>query len=66
MANLAIVPMQDVLRLDGTHRMNMPGAGTGQWAWRFDWGGIGPAPAHALARLAGATGRGAFAAVTAL
>ncbi|HWI09751.1 MAG TPA: 4-alpha-glucanotransferase [Burkholderiaceae bacterium] len=64
-ANLAVVPMQDVLRLDGTHRMNLPGAATGQWAWRFDWGGVGPAPAHALARLAGATGRGAFAAVTA-
>lgn len=33
----AIVPMQDVLVLDGYHRMNTPGVATGNWRWRFDW-----------------------------
>lgn len=36
-AQLAIVPMQDVLALDGHHRMNVPGVPTGNWRWRFDW-----------------------------
>lgn len=34
-ANMAIVPMQDVLELDSWARMNMPGVGEGNWAWRF-------------------------------
>lgn len=34
-ANLAIVPMQDVLSLDSWARMNTPGEGAGNWAWRF-------------------------------
>ncbi|OQY57273.1 MAG: 4-alpha-glucanotransferase [Candidatus Parabeggiatoa sp. nov. 2] len=36
-AQWAIVPMQDVLVLDGSHRMNTPGVPTGNWRWRFDW-----------------------------
>lgn len=36
-ANLAIVPMQDVLWLDGAHRMNTPGTTEGNWHWRFAW-----------------------------
>lgn len=34
-ANMAIVPMQDVLELDSWARMNTPGVGEGNWAWRF-------------------------------
>ncbi|HWH82674.1 MAG TPA: 4-alpha-glucanotransferase, partial [Burkholderiaceae bacterium] len=56
-ANLAIVPMQDVLGLDATHRMNLPGSPSGHWAWRFDWSLVGDAPARTLARLARVTGR---------
>ena len=33
-ANLAIAPMQDLLGLDETHRMNKPGIGEGCWVWR--------------------------------
>jgi 4-alpha-glucanotransferase len=33
-AHTAIVPMQDVLALDGGARMNMPGSESGNWAWR--------------------------------
>lgn len=34
-ADLAIVPLQDVLGLDATSRMNRPGTASGNWAWRF-------------------------------
>ncbi|HBG94356.1 MAG TPA: 4-alpha-glucanotransferase [Chromatiaceae bacterium] len=36
-ANLAVVPMQDLLALDGAHRMNVPGVAEGNWRWRFKW-----------------------------
>lgn len=36
-ANLAIIPMQDILELDSEHRMNIPGTTDGNWKWRFDW-----------------------------
>jgi 4-alpha-glucanotransferase len=29
--------MQDILGLDGDHRMNVPGTSEGNWAWRFTW-----------------------------
>ena len=34
---LAIIPMQDILALDGSHRMNLPGTIEGNWTWRFNW-----------------------------
>jgi 4-alpha-glucanotransferase len=34
-ANLAVVPLQDFLSLDGSHRMNTPGQADGNWSWRF-------------------------------
>jgi 4-alpha-glucanotransferase len=36
-ADLAIVPMQDVLGLGAGERMNTPGITAGNWGWRFDW-----------------------------
>ncbi len=36
-AQLAIVPLQDLLALDGRHRMNTPGTTEGNWRWRFNW-----------------------------
>ena len=33
----AILPMQDLLGLDGSHRMNIPGTSSGNWQWRFSW-----------------------------
>lgn len=36
-ANTAIIPVQDLLGLDGQHRMNTPGFAEGNWRWRFDW-----------------------------
>ncbi len=36
-ARLAVIPLQDLLGLDGVHRMNVPGVAEGNWQWRFDW-----------------------------
>ncbi len=36
-ANLAVIPMQDILELDAENRMNMPGTTEGNWLWRFNW-----------------------------
>lgn len=36
-ATIAVLPMQDVLSLDGAHRMNVPGTTEGNWLWRFNW-----------------------------
>ena len=36
-AIFAIVPLQDVLRLDSAYRMNIPGVATGNWGFRFVW-----------------------------
>ncbi len=40
-AKTAIVPWQDFLGLDGSHRMNTPGTTEGNWQWRFDWPQVG-------------------------
>lgn len=34
-ANLAVIPMQDLLSLGNGHRMNTPGTVQGNWQWRF-------------------------------
>jgi 4-alpha-glucanotransferase len=36
-ANLAVIPMQDILELGSEHRMNTPGTTEGNWHWRFQW-----------------------------
>jgi 4-alpha-glucanotransferase len=37
-AELAVVPMQDVLALDSAHRMNVPGTTSEtNWRWQFSW-----------------------------
>jgi 4-alpha-glucanotransferase len=36
-ANLAIVPMQDILELGSADRMNTPGTTEGNWQWQFSW-----------------------------
>ena len=42
-AYIAIAPMQDILGLDTTHRMNLPGISTGYWKWRMKKDAITPA-----------------------
>jgi len=36
-AQLAVIPMQDLLGLGSEARMNVPGKPSGNWGWRFDW-----------------------------
>jgi 4-alpha-glucanotransferase len=35
-ADLAVSPLQDVLRLGNEARMNMPGTADNNWRWRLD------------------------------
>jgi 4-alpha-glucanotransferase len=41
-AELSMLPMQDILALGSEHRMNTPGTTADNWRWRFDWGQIDP------------------------
>ena len=50
-ANTVIFPLQDVLGLDGTHRMNFPGTASGNWEWRFSWEQISDRQTAELAAL---------------
>jgi len=36
-AQLAVIPMQDLLALGTDARMNVPGVMKGNWVWKFDW-----------------------------
>ena len=50
-ADLAIVPMQDVLRLGNEARMNLPGRPTGNWGWRLTPAQLDGDPLALLAHL---------------
>ena len=50
-ANLAVIPMQDILELGTEHRMNTPGTTTGNWAWRFHWDQLTPERSDRLRHL---------------
>ena len=57
-SHLAITPMQDLLGLDGEHRMNTPGTTEGNWAWRFEWDQLEGEVAAKLRVLVDLYGRG--------
>ena len=59
-AQLAIVPMQDLLALGRGHRMNAPGTSVGNWSWRFTWEDMEPDLPQRLRRLSGMYGRQSF------
>lgn len=48
-ANVAIIPMQDLLELGSEHRMNTPGTVEGNWRWRFQWDQVTAERAQTLA-----------------
>ena len=56
-AQLAIIPMQDLLGLDSEARMNRPGTVGENWAWRFDWSQVDPGLVSQLRHLNGLYGR---------
>ncbi len=41
-ADTAIIPLQDILKLGSEARMNIPGTAFGNWEWRFSWDMIPP------------------------
>ena len=55
-ANISLCQFQDVLGLDGTHRMNTPGT-MGCWTWRFIWDWVKPPVTQRLAQLTADSGR---------
>ena len=57
MADTAIIPMQDILGLDNSARMNLPGTVGGNWLWRMKPGAAGPEIAARLRKLNEETGR---------
>ncbi len=56
-ADVAVVPLQDVLGLDSESRMNYPGRATGNWTWRFLPGAIPVEMKRRLADMAEVYGR---------
>ncbi len=47
-ANRVIIPFQDILGLDSTARMNIPGVSDGNWRWRLPQKRLDPALADTL------------------
>jgi 4-alpha-glucanotransferase len=58
-ANLAIIPVQDVLGLGSDARMNVPSQTVGSWSWRLSSGALTPELAAKLAVLVDITDRDA-------
>lgn len=58
-ANLVVIPVQDVLGLGSMGRMNVPSQTTGSWSWRLRSGALTPELATKLATLVELTDRNA-------
>jgi len=56
-AQLAVVPMQDVLGLGSEARLNMPGTDVGNWSWRLPEHSLGGDLAQRFAHLNQVFGR---------
>jgi 4-alpha-glucanotransferase len=56
-ADTAVIPLQDIMRLDDEGRMNTPGRATGNWSWRFLPHQLHHGLAAGLGELADAYGR---------
>jgi len=56
-AQLAVIPAQDLLQLDSSARFNTPGTTAGNWRWRLPEGSLSAPLAQHLRRLNGAFDR---------
>jgi 4-alpha-glucanotransferase len=54
---LAVIPMQDVLKLDSSARFNVPGTTSGNWSWRLPPGSLTTALAEQFRHLNRCFGR---------
>jgi 4-alpha-glucanotransferase len=57
-ADMAIVPLQDILGVGSEGRMNRPGYGENNWAWRYERARLTQKTAELLTDLATVAGRG--------
>ena len=65
-AELAVVPLQDLLELGDEARFNTPGTASGNWTWRLNRSiGELEGPVHGYGAMAGRYGRGAAGAAAA-
>jgi 4-alpha-glucanotransferase len=58
-ARTAIVPMQDIMELGATGRMNTPGTVDANWLWRFSWRDVDPGLPGKMADMVRLYGRAA-------
>ncbi|MBI5082842.1 MAG: 4-alpha-glucanotransferase, partial [Chloroflexi bacterium] len=56
-ADMAVVPLQDILNLGTQARMNLPGRAAGNWGWRFAWNQINDGMRERLKEMAMLYGR---------
>jgi 4-alpha-glucanotransferase len=56
-AEIAVIPLQDLLELGAEGRMNVPGRPEHNWTWRYTEGMIRPEHTEWLADLTAATSR---------
>ena len=63
-ADLCVIPLQDVLGLGSEARMNVPSKAEGNWAWRYAPGSLTPELASRLAALSEASKRRSTAPIT--
>lgn len=56
-ADVAIIPLQDVLGLGSSARMNLPGTVSGNWKWRYRTGALSPELSARLRSLVDLYGR---------
>jgi 4-alpha-glucanotransferase len=56
-AEIALIPLQDVLRLGSEARLNIPGSATGNWSWRCRAADLDPRLAGELGLLTAIYGR---------
>jgi 4-alpha-glucanotransferase len=57
-ADMVIIPMQDILGLGERQRMNLPGTSTGNWEWRLRQEQMTPSLSERLMNITGLYGRG--------
>jgi 4-alpha-glucanotransferase len=56
-ADIAVVPLPDVLGLDSAARMNTPGTACGNWSWRLERDGLTDASCARLRLMTDVSGR---------
>ncbi len=57
-ANISVIPIQDLLGMGNEHRMNIPGRLEGNWCWRLLWSDLPDDLSTYLSHINGMYGRG--------